>query len=122
MAALFLAAFLVPGITYQSDTRVLLSAALVFALFQLLLKPLLNILAFPLNFLTLGFISFLINIGLFYGISYIVPSFMFSEFYFAGLTFSFITVPATNVPVWGTIVLGAFIASLVFAVLGEKNE
>ena len=121
MAALFLAAFIIPGISYQGDTRVLLSAALVFALFQLLLKPVLNLIAAPLNFLTLGFISFIINIGLFYGISYIVPSFTFSGFYFAGLTFSFITIPSASVPVWGTVALGAFVASVVFAVFGENN-
>lgn len=121
IAALFLAALIIPGISYQGDARILLSAALVFAVFQLLLKPLLNLLAFPLNMLTLGFISFLINIGLFYGISYIVSSFTFNSFNFAGLSFSVVNIPPVAVPVWGTVVLGAFVASVVFAVLGNHN-
>jgi len=120
---LFLVAKVIPGISYQNDMQVLLQAALVFALIQVLISPIINLLALPLNLITFGFTSVLINIGLFYSISYIVPAFTFSSFYFPGYVSGSLVVPALSVPVLGTITAGAtaasFLLALVRQVLGD---
>ncbi len=118
--ALFAVTWLIPGISYGSDVRVLVAAALVFALFQTIVKPILGFIAAPVNFLTLGLVSVLINIGLFYAVSYLVPAFSFSSFEFAGLAVGEFSVPAVLVPEYATVVLGSFAVSLVFAFFGKS--
>ena len=120
--AIFAVSWLIPGISYQGDMRVLLSAALVFALFQMLVKPILNLVALPFNLISFGLVSFLINIALFYGISYLVPAFTILPFDFAGFSWGEFAVPAMDVPVAGTAILGALVASIVFAFFGRSND
>ncbi len=106
VAALFAVAKVIPGISYQSDLRVLLSAALVFAVLHSVIKPILNFFALPFNFLTLVLVSAVINVGLFYAVSYLVPAFVFSPFEFAGFSFSTL----------GTVIVGAVIVSIFLGV------
>lgn len=105
-AALFAIAKVIPGISYQDDLRVLLAAAVVFAVLHSVVKPILNFFTLPLNFLTLGLISAVINVGLFYAVSYIVPAFVFSPFELAGFSFS----------TFGTVVVGAVVVSIFLGV------
>ena len=60
-AALFLAAWLVPGIRHDGTLVNLLLVALVFGLVNALLRPLLTILTCPLIVITLGLFSLVIN-------------------------------------------------------------
>ena len=122
VVAIFFVALIVPGISYQGDVRVLIAAALVFALFQTLVKPILDLVALPLNFLTFGSASVLIGIGLFYAISYLAPSFTFSPFEFSGFSFSALVVPAMWIPSYGTIIIGAVIASVIFAFISQSSH
>lgn len=106
VAALFVVAKVVPGISYQNNLQVLLSAALVFAVLHSVVNPILNFFTLPLNFLTLGLVSAVINVGLFYAVSYLVPSFIFSPFEFAGFSFSAL----------GTVIIGAVVVSILLGV------
>lgn len=107
LGALFFTALLVPGVSYQRDFRILLAAALIFALFRLLLVPVLRFIFGPLNFLTLGLVSMVVNTGVFWLLNFFVPTFSFSGFYLWG----------SFVPVWGAILLGAILTSWIFALL-----
>jgi putative membrane protein len=75
VAAIAAAAALVEGVDYADDYWVLIVAALVFAVVNLLLKPLLKLLAWPLILLTLGLALFPLNILMLYVTSWIVPGF-----------------------------------------------
>lgn len=108
-AALFATAQLVPGISYQGDFRVLLAGALLFAVLHAVVKPILNLLTLPLNFLTLGLFSTGINIGIFYAVNYLVPAFTFSSLSWGGYTFGVV----------GTVVAGALVAAILLG-LFEK--
>lgn len=107
--ALFVTAQLVPGISYQGDFRVLLAAALIFAVLHAVVKPIISFLTLPLNFLTLGLMSTVINIGIFYAINYLVPSFTLSSLAWGGYTLG----------VAGTVVVGALVAAILLG-LFEK--
>lgn len=75
VAALAAASALVEGIGYTDDYWILVAAGLVFALVNLLVKPLVKLLALPLILLTLGLALFPINILMLYLTSWIVPGF-----------------------------------------------
>jgi putative membrane protein len=60
-AALFIAAWIVPGIRHDGSLVGLLLVALIFGIVNSLLRPLLTILTCPLILLTLGLFSLVIN-------------------------------------------------------------
>jgi len=114
---LFAVAKIIPGISYQNDLRVLLAAALVFALIQILITPILGFLTLPFNLLSFGLASVVINVGLFYLISYLVPSFTFSSFEFSGYTSGNLVIPSLSVPRYGTVAVGATLASILLTLV-----
>lgn len=59
--ALFVAAYLVPGIEITENAGGLLLVAIVFGLVNALIKPVVSILTCPINVLTLGLFTLVIN-------------------------------------------------------------
>jgi putative membrane protein len=57
------------------------------------LRPILNIITFPLTVLSLGFFSFLVNVFLVYLLTVFIPNITVHEFVFAGLSFAGFVVP-----------------------------
>lgn len=82
--AILIAAYLIPGITVLSFwTAVFL--ALFLAIVNVLLKPILIVLTLPINILTLGLFTFVINAGLILLAARIIDGFQVSGFWRAML-------------------------------------
>jgi len=77
--ALLLISYYVPGITVASFYSALVVAVL-WGLFGLTLRPVLNLLALPINILTLGLFSFIISALLFWLLSTFVDGFHVAGF------------------------------------------
>lgn len=75
---------LIPGIAVSGFGTALLAALLLGAL-NLLVRPVLLILALPINILTLGLFTFVINAFLFWLVPFVVPGFTIAGFYEAFL-------------------------------------
>jgi putative membrane protein len=80
VAALFVASWLLSGVTYGNEWWSLLIAALVFTLVNTFIKPVLAILSIPFIVITLGIFYFLINILMLYLTDWIVPDFEIKTF------------------------------------------
>ena len=78
--ALYVAAWLLDGITYGDQWWTLLIAAAVFTLVNMWLKPVLQLLSLPFIILTLGLFLFLINILMLYITDWLVPDFDIRSF------------------------------------------
>lgn len=83
--ALFVATWLLSGLSYGKEGWTLLIAALVFTLANFFLKPVLAILSIPFIVVTLGLFYFLINILMLYLTSWIVPQFTIATFWWGAL-------------------------------------
>ena len=83
--ALFVAAWLLSGLSYGSDWWALLVAGLVFTLVNLLLKPVLAVLSIPFIIATLGIFYLLINVLMLYLTHWIVSQFTIASFWWAVL-------------------------------------
>ena len=81
VVALFVAAWIVPGVGYGDDFWVLFLAGLVFAIVNLVVRPLVILLALPAVVLSLGLALFLINAFMLYLTDWIVPSFETGSFW-----------------------------------------
>ncbi len=78
-AALLLIANFIPGITV-SGFGIAVLVAVVWGVVGLTIRPILNLLALPINLLTFGLFSFVINALLFWLVAGIVPGFTVSGF------------------------------------------
>lgn len=83
--ALFVATWLLAGLSYGSDWWALLLAGLVFTLVNFFLKPVIAILSIPFIIVTLGVFYFLINVLMLYLTHWIVPQFTIATFWWAVL-------------------------------------
>ena len=88
--AVLLAAYIVPGITVTGFTTALI-VAIVLALINMFVKPVLKILTLPINILSLGLFGLILNIILFWAVAYIVSGFTIAGF-----------IPA----LWGAVIVG----------------
>ncbi len=82
VAALWVAAELLDGVTYDEFTTLLL-AALVLGVVNFLIKPLLTLLALPLIILTLGIAYFFVSLGMLLLTSALVSGFEIDGFWTA---------------------------------------
>lgn len=96
-AALWVAAYLIPGVTVGS-LPALLVAALVLGLVNALVRPVLTILTLPITILTLGLFYFVVNGAAFALAAALVPGF--------------------DVAGFGSAMLGAFVVSLISWAIG----
>jgi putative membrane protein len=90
--ALFLATWLLSGLSYGNDWWALLISGLVFTLVNFFLKPALAILSIPFIIVTLGIFYFLINVLMLYLTHWIVPQFTIASFWWAALAAVIISV------------------------------
>jgi putative membrane protein len=90
--ALFVATWLLSGLSYGDDWWVLLISGLVFTLVNFFLKPVLAILSIPFIIVTLGIFYFLINVLMLYLTHWIVPQFTIASFWWAALAAIIISV------------------------------
>ena len=85
VVALFVAAWILSGISYGDQWWTLFIAAAVFTLINAWVKPLLTILSIPLIVVTLGLFYFLINVLMLYITDWVVPDFEIRTFWWAVL-------------------------------------
>ncbi len=83
--ALYVASWLLAGLSYGTDWWVPLVAGLVFTLVNSFLKPVLAVLSIPFIVITLGVFYFLINVFMLYLTHWIVPQFAIDSFWWAAL-------------------------------------
>ena len=98
VVALFVAAWILSGISYGSQWWTLFIAAAVFTLVNMWVKPLLTVLSIPFIIVTLGLFYFLINILMLYITDWVVPDFEIRSF--------------------GWAILGAIIVSIINGLMG----
>jgi len=101
---LLLVSYVVPGVTF-SGTWSLLITAVVLGLVNALIRPILLILTLPINLLTLGLFTFIINALMFWLVSSIVKGFEIKDFASA---------------FWGALVYWILVMFVDF--LGSKNK
>ncbi len=83
--ALFVAAWVLSGISYGDQWWTLLIAGAVFTIVNSFVKPILTILSIPFIVVTLGLFYFLINILMLYLTDWLVPDFQIKSFGWAVL-------------------------------------
>ena len=79
--AVFLTVNLVQGISISGGWLTVSLVVVVWSVINTVIKPVLSILTLPINILTLGFFTFIVNALLFWGMAFIVPGFSVAGFF-----------------------------------------
>ena len=80
--ALYVVDYIIPGFSIADFTSAFV-AAVILGVINTFIKPIIQILALPFSIVTLGLFAFLINVGLLYLASLIVPGFEIDGFWTA---------------------------------------
>ena len=115
--AVAIAAEIIPGIVYNGGLKALLLIALVFGLVNLLVKPIIMLLALPVEIATLGLFTIVINAAMLYLVAYLVPDFQILSFQFPGIQYGALLIAPFTVPAWGTAVVGSLLIGFIATTL-----
>jgi putative membrane protein len=109
IVALWAAESLISGIHFSGNFGTIVIAALVFGLVNLVIKPIVKLLALPIIILTLGIALFFVNILMLYITDWILSDFKMDDFWAA---------------VWATIVIWAvnWLLEIVFDIDDRKSR
>ncbi len=113
LTSLVAASKFIPGLTYTGGIKSLIIGSFAFMLINLILVPLLRILFLPLNLLTLGLFSWIINVLALYALTTVVSDFVLKPFHFPGLTFNGIIIPEVELTTFWVAVAASFLISLI---------
>jgi putative membrane protein len=115
--SIYLISQAVSGMKVSGGLISYLIGGLALTLLFVLLKPILKILTLPLNIITLGMFSFVINVIIFYLLTVFVTSITISAFTFPGLSFSGFIIPSFYLNTLFSFILISFLQSVVVSFL-----
>lgn len=115
--SILILAQLLPGVSFGSSIQTLLFAALILSLMNLLIKPLLKIVLFPINVITFGLAGWLIQIIILYLTTLFVGDFTINSYSLGPLTVLGIGIPKIHFSGFWSYFGSAFVLSIVNNVL-----
>ncbi|MBI4100218.1 phage holin family protein [Candidatus Microgenomates bacterium] len=113
LLALWLTSELITGFTYRGGLTTLIWAAGIFAAMNLFVRPLLRLFFLPLNVVTMGFFSWVVNIIVLYLLTIVVTQVKVRPFDFPGMNYQGFTVPAMHIGFLGAFVVATFTISFI---------
>lgn len=113
LVSLYTATRLIPGLTYTGGLKSLTLGAAAFMLINFILVPLLKILFLPLNLLTVGLFSWLINVLALYALTTVVSDFRLLPYFFPGLALGGFNIPAMEMTPFLVAVAASFVIGVI---------
>jgi putative membrane protein len=118
IAVVFFAAWILPGLSYSGNFQVLILTAAALGLVNMVVRPIVKLVTLPINLLTLGIFSWVINVLMLYLVTRLVPGFEVAAFHFDGWTYQGLILPAMEIGLLSSYVLSSFLISLLTSILG----
>ena len=115
--SLFLLPLLIQGATVRGGIGTVFIGALTMTFLFTFVKPVLSIITFPLNLITLGFFSFLVNMFLLYLLTVFIPSIKIAAFVFTSVHFAGFVIPTLHINVFFAYAVSALFLYAVTSVL-----
>jgi len=110
---LWLTAQAVAGFKVQNGWETYIFGAAVLGLILIFIKPLLKLLFLPINFLTLGIFSWVINVAILYLLTIFVPQIRILPFQFSGFSYQGFNIPALSFGLFQSFLVTSFVISLI---------
>jgi len=115
--ALFLVTQILEGVRVNEGLIAYIVGGIVLSILFLLIKPILNIVTLPLNIITLGLFSFIINAIILYLLTIFVPNISVSAFKFNGFSFWGFVIPQLSINNFFAFIIASILLSLIVGFL-----
>lgn len=116
--SLYITTTLIQGFIIDGDIQTMLLLALGFTVFYLIIKPIVNIILKPVNFLTFGFVGLIFDMIILYFLPNYFPNLIINSWQFTGFNLSdFLVIPARELGVLETVVVSSIALSILRTVL-----
>lgn len=113
MAALWTTAQILPGLQLNGGFQALMIGGLVFMVINIVIVPLLKIMFLPLNLLTFGFFTWVINVLALYFLTNIVSEIRLVPYLFGGLNLGLVVVPSVDLNTLQVAIVASFLIGLI---------
>ena len=110
---LYLLPFIIPGVKISGGLGTLFIGGAALAFMFLILKPILNIISFPINLITLGLFSIITNAFILYLMTRFVDGIKISPFTYNSFSYLGFSTPAVGFSIYFAYVFTAFVISLI---------
>lgn len=104
---------ILPGLTYQGGFRTLVLGALVFMVINSTVVPLLKVMLLPLNLLTFGIFTWVVNVIALYLLTILVPQFKLIPYTFTGLGISGFVIPSIRLDILQVAIVASFLVGII---------
>lgn len=111
--AFYLAYTLVPTINLGVDPKNILIVTAGILLISILIHPIFSLVLLPINILTFGLLSFILNAVLLFSLTRFLPDFSIAAYNFPGANIEGFIIPSANLNQIGTILAVALIITVV---------
>ena len=115
--SLFATTQLIAGFQLKGGLQIYLVTGLILSLMMLILKPILQFLSMPLNLITFGFASFLVNAIILFLLTVFVAQVQVNGFVFPGLSFMGFATPSVPLNRWFAYIVASIVLSGVYSFL-----
>lgn len=115
--SIFAMSQILPGVVVSGGLFTYLLGGVALTFLLIVLRPILNLLALPLNILTLGFFSFLTNVIIFYLLTVFVTGISITSFYFPGVSYAGFIIPKIYFNTLFAFILVSFVQSVIVSFL-----
>ena len=115
--SLFLLTLILPGVSVSGGYMTFIIGGIFLAVFFKILKPMLNLISLPLNLITLGTFSFLINVFIFYLVTVFVPDISINAFTFEGASFGGFVIPRVSLNIFFAYIAASFLHVSIVSIL-----
>lgn len=120
--ALWLSSQILPTITVPGGVSVILFAGLVLSILMLVVAPILKILFIPINIITFGLLSWVINVIVIYLLTVFVPELHVNLWIYTGGTWAGFVVPALHFNYYTALTASSFCITIITDVLHYVSE
>ena len=115
IASVYISLRILSGVvTYIGGFNTLLLAAVVIALANLLVRPLVNLLLLPFHLVTMGIFRWVANLIVFYTITIFVPNLSIHPFTSPEVVLPYLIIPPINFSVFGAFVFVTIVFTIIF--------
>lgn len=121
-AGLWLTAQLLPTVVILGNWKILITAGVVLTLLTIFVQPILKILFLPINFITFGLFSWIINVILLYLLTIFIPQVEIHEWTFPGFSWQGFVLPSYHVNYWFALIISSLSITCIANILRIASE
>lgn len=115
-AALYALPYVFAGVTIAGGFPTYLLGGILLTIMGFTVKPILGIISFPLNLITMGLFSAITNAIILYLLTVILPKIKIEAFLFEGVRFAGFVIPEANINTFFAYVLSAMLIAVIMTV------